>query len=552
MKKLFTLLLFSPVLSFAQWNGNPAIDNAICVQSYEQINVKHVSDLKGGAIIVWEDYRNDPSLINGDIFAQRINAAGNVMWTLNGVAICTDAANQAAPSIVTDSAGGAIIVWQDHRGTKRNIYAQRIDSSGNVQWTADGIAVTPRNFDQKNPKILTDNAHGAFVLWQDSVSSIDYDIYGQHLDNTGAQQWTGGVGVGTGLGSQVNVKAVIDASLNIFVTWQDKRNGSDYDIYVQKLNSSGTAQWTANGVNICNLAGTQSGPRPALDNNGGIYVVWQDKRNGLDYDVYAQRVNGSGAAQWSSNGKAVVVATGNQSAVDLTSKGISSGVIFGWKDQRNGVNNTDVYGQMFDLNGAAQWTANGMPVANAAFNQLNVNVTGDGAGGAFFCYQDSSTGNWDIRSQRVSAAGALLWTAGGADVGTAANFQVGPNVTLSDNGSSIYTFQDLRNGTDNDIYAYKLDQNGAPLFVKINSTVHCSATVFPNPSAGLVTFRLSDMNFSGHFSLSIFDQLGRKVLNEEIRNTNSFTPAKKFETGVYFYRITYGEATLHGKFVIEN
>src|SRR5438105_626710 len=123
MKKIITLAFaLAAVTSFPQWNPNPSIDNSVCVQNYEQINSKHISDLKGGAIIVWEDYRNDPTNAVGDIYAQRINATGNVMWTVNGVAICTDAAHQAAPTLITDSVGGAIIVWQDHRGIKRNLY----------------------------------------------------------------------------------------------------------------------------------------------------------------------------------------------------------------------------------------------------------------------------------------------------------------------------------------------------------------------------------------------------------------------------------------------
>lgn len=551
MKKILLPILFSCCVAKAQWNTNPAVNNAICIQPNEQINVKHISDLKGGAIVVWEDYRNDATNTRGDIYAQRINAVGNVMWTLNGVPICTDTSNQAAPTVVTDSAGGAIIVWQDHRGTKRNLYAQRIDSSGNVQWAANGVGVTLRNFDQKNPKIMTDAANGAFVFWQDSVSNIDYDIYGQHLDANGNQLWSGGVGVGTGLGSQVNVKGVIDANLNIFLSWQDKRNGSDYDVYVQKLNSAGVAQWTANGVNICNLAGTQSGPRPALDNTGGVIFVWQDKRNGLDYDIYAQRLNASGVAQWAANGKAVAVFSGNQTAVDLTSKGVSNGVIFGWKDQRNGVSNTDVYGQMFDLTGTAQWTANGMPIANATYNQLNVNVTGDESGGAFFCYQDSSQGNWDIRSQRVSAAGTLLWTAGGADVGTATNSQTGPNVSLSDNGSSIYSFQDLRNGTDNDIYAFKLDASGAPVTTGIMQLQQGNISVAPNPSSGDVTFSLPAGLASEGFVLHVSGVTGNTVHHEVIKNTERVTLTDKLAPGMYLYTIVAKEKSISGKFIIE-
>lgn len=548
MKKVLSALLFFPCLyANAQWNTNPAIDNAICVQPFEQMNVKHISDLKGGAIIVWEDYRNDPTNTFGDIYAQRINANGNVMWTLNGIAICNDAAHQAAPTLVSDSSGGAIIVWQDSRGSKRNLYAQRVDSSGAIQWTSNGIAVTARNYDQKNPKVLTDGAHGAVVLWQDSIGNVDYDIYAQHLNASGIPQWTNGLGIATGLGSQVNVKAQIDATLNVFATWQDKRNGSDYDIYVQKFGMAGTTQWTSNGVVLCNFAGTQSGPKIALDNTGGVIVLWQDKRNGSDYDVYAQRVNSSGAVQWTTGGRAVCVAAGNQTAVDLTTKNISNGAIFGWKDARNGTNNIDIYGQMLDLTGAPQWSANGIAIANGTANQLNVNITSDGAGGAIVAYQDSSAGNWDIKSQRVSAAGTLLWAAGGVSVGTAALDQTGPNVTLENGGTSIYTFLDMRNASDNDIYAYKLDINGQAVSVRSLQEETSSLLVYPNPSQGDVQFKLKGSSID---QIRIYDISGAELLLDK-SDTDLYTLKRSLPAGMYFYTLYADQKNINGKFVIE-
>jgi len=50
---------------------------------------------------------------NTDIYAQRINAGGIVQWTAEGVAICTAINNQIYPSMVSDGNGGAFITWQD-------------------------------------------------------------------------------------------------------------------------------------------------------------------------------------------------------------------------------------------------------------------------------------------------------------------------------------------------------------------------------------------------------------------------------------------------------
>ena len=53
--------------------------------------------------------------------------------------------------IVSDGSGGAIIAWQNNGADGKDIYAQRVDASGVVLWTADGIAVCADAYDQMNP-----------------------------------------------------------------------------------------------------------------------------------------------------------------------------------------------------------------------------------------------------------------------------------------------------------------------------------------------------------------------------------------------------------------
>jgi hypothetical protein len=182
MNKSYVLLfLFVFNLAYAQWDTNPAINNPVCIQAFSQVDSKIVSDLNGGSIIVWEDYRNDATLAKADIYAQRLDANGNIKWQLNGIAVCNDMAHQNGMVVVSDGAGGALIAWQDRRGTKRNIYAQRIDSSGNALWAANGVGVTLRNADQQKPRIINNGANGAVIIWMDS-SSTGEDIYGQQLN----------------------------------------------------------------------------------------------------------------------------------------------------------------------------------------------------------------------------------------------------------------------------------------------------------------------------------------------------------------------------------
>ena len=123
-----------------------------------------------------------------DIYAQRINGSGAVQWTANGVAISTATDYQYYPTIVSDGAGGAIITWYDHRsGTNDDIYAQRINASGAVQWTANGVAIcTAANY-QEFPTIVSDGAGGAVITWHDLRNGLA-DIYAQRVDANGVTE----------------------------------------------------------------------------------------------------------------------------------------------------------------------------------------------------------------------------------------------------------------------------------------------------------------------------------------------------------------------------
>ena len=61
-----------------------------------------------------------------------------MLWTKNGVAVCTAEAEQAEPQISCDGAGNAIIAWLDNRNAVDSydwrVYAQRLNSMGDKQW----------------------------------------------------------------------------------------------------------------------------------------------------------------------------------------------------------------------------------------------------------------------------------------------------------------------------------------------------------------------------------------------------------------------------------
>src|SRR3990172_8080162 len=74
----------------------------ICTASGQQSSLQIVSDGAGGAIITWHDLRSGSS--NSDIYAQRIDADGNVQWAKDGIPVCTEVNAQNSPCIAMDGA----------------------------------------------------------------------------------------------------------------------------------------------------------------------------------------------------------------------------------------------------------------------------------------------------------------------------------------------------------------------------------------------------------------------------------------------------------------
>jgi hypothetical protein len=416
-----------------------------------QYSPRVVSDGSGGAIVTWYDYRSGT---NWDIYAQRVDAFGVAQWTVQGVALCTAASDQVYPTIVSDGSGGAIVTWYDYRsGTNWDIYARRIDASGVPLWGADGIALCTAAGDQQVPTIVSDGSGGAIVTWWDN-RGIAGDIYARRVDASGVAQWTlDGVALCTAGGDQAYSTIVSDGLGGAIVVWRDSRSGSNYDIYARRVDASGMALWTTNGVALCTATNDQYAPTIISDGSGGAIATWYDFRSGSNYDIYARRVDASGVPQWTPDGVALCAAAGSQYFPTIVSDGLR-GAIVTWTDYRTGT--ADIYSRRVDASGVPQWTGNGVALCIAANDQVSPAIVSDGSGGAIVTWKDQRSGNYDIYSQRVDAFGVPQWTANGVALCAAENHQEDPTVDSDGSGGAIVTWRDFRSGSIH-IYAQRVE-----------------------------------------------------------------------------------------------
>lgn len=545
MKKIFLNFLFLSSFNLvAQWNTNSAINTPMSSAPKSQDNSHSVSDSKGGVITSWDDTRNSTTSSN-DIYAQRIDKSGIIKWALNGIVVSSNIATQKSSAIIASDNGSAIITWEDNRNGNYDIYAQKIDSSGNILWTSDGVPVCSKTTNQKNPKLITDNAGGAIVVWEDSLSFY-WDISAQRISSTGAQLWnSNGVSICAAPNAQGNPKIDIDGLDGAIITWQDKRNNVDYDIYTQRINNSGTVLWTVNGVVVCNSVNTQNNPRIEPDGSNGALIAWVDKRNGLDNDIYAQRINSSGVVQWNSNGVAVCAATNNQSALDIKYIG-TAGLILSWKDDRSGAN--AIYSQIVSMSGVPQLTSNGILISTG-LKSINPNTIVDGSGGAIIAWQDSTTIGWDIKSQKINSTGTTMWASGGVIVSDAFEDQINVSHVTDNNGGAVYVWEDHRNGTNYDLYANHLFNNGT-FYVGLNELSHNSlqAVCYPNPINHNSSIKISNNQTNESWEITIYDTYGKILVSKKLNANEVYTlNSDDYLSGIYFYTVRLNSTLNYSK-----
>jgi hypothetical protein len=269
----------------------------------------------GGLIIAWADNRNGISLYGSyPIYSQRIDSSGALRWQTGGVPITTTPSG--VGSLTDDGRGGDIISWTDMRTGfstgQGKMYAQRIDSLGQVQWPSNGVPVDTSVGYKDERQTISDNAGGAVIVWWDNrLKTIGYNaIYAQRINAEGQTLWpAGGVQLSDSNSSGI-VAFVPDGASGATVFYQTEMRSTHDDIFAQTVDSEGIVHWPHNGIPVASGSTIAQFPAAVSNNTGGAIVVWEDAGwTSNNPRIYAQMVNSRGGL---GNGTVTGVATAKQ------------------------------------------------------------------------------------------------------------------------------------------------------------------------------------------------------------------------------------------------
>ncbi len=287
---MLTSLIASPDLR-ADWieDGVP-----VCPSLGDQWYAYIASDGAGGAFIAWYEVRSGIAY-DFDIYAQRIGGDGDILWAQEGVPISIAPGAQADPQIVADGEGGAIIAWRDERSGTFDIYVQRVNAAGEVQWTPDGVPIVTERYGQYGPSIVPDGRGNFIIAWRDDRSGVG-QIYCQKLDGDGNALWTvNGIPVCPTVWWQNLPQATTDGAGGVIIAWEDNRYSLVYSfVYAQRIDGSGNKLWATDGVRVSGTSVTKWEVVCIEDNCGGAFIAWNSGNDGYR-NIFAQRIDSTGA-----------------------------------------------------------------------------------------------------------------------------------------------------------------------------------------------------------------------------------------------------------------
>ena len=459
MKKIAIVLCFAlltiGLFATLEWTEAVAIRQGVNIEWFRT----GIETTDGGAIYVWSDTK----LGERDLWAQKVDGAGNMVW---GEPVLIDGKpdRQEDPVITRTSDNNYVIAWIDFSADlDGDVYAQKIDGEGNLLWQEGGVPVCTLAGMQIALNMEPDNEGGVYIIWVDSRNPSK-DLFGQRLSANGSPLWiVNGIPIATGLGDEMQNTMLPDGEGGMIIAYTHSYASND-DLYAKRFNANGTMVWQ-NTLVISEAEGSQSDIRMAALNDGNFVFTWADKRS-ADTDIYAQKINLAGDLLWGSY--LIVYSDQNGLARPQVNPRIvktsDNGVIIVWEDFRLDTQNPDLFAQKISASGIKQWSEEGIALCTAEFAQLGPRLASDNNGGCFVVWDDLRNGNApnvDIYAQHLSASGNALWEANGKAICIAPNEQSGSLIKVSNNIVFI-NWMDIRNGSVG-IYYQALTYEGTVL-----------------------------------------------------------------------------------------
>lgn len=489
-----------------------------------------------------------------------------------------------------DSSSG---VYNVTSNGNEDVFVQKMDSSGNLVWVKSFGGL----YNDNAFKIILDNSNNIYIsgAFQDTVdfdpgpgisnyTAVTYtDSFILKLDNNGNLLWVNTFG-GTGYDYAFSIR--LDNIGNLYCVGQFQytvdfdssaaiynltANGNT-DIFILKLDYSGNFNWVKKIGNSSNWE--QSYSLHIDENNNlfitGVFFGTVDFNPGTGVfnlvsvggrDVFVLKLDSSGNFLLAKSFGSISDDFGYSIKVDSTGNIFTVGYFQNTVDfdPNSGVYNLssngsyDIFIHKMDSNGNLVWVrtfgSNDYDSAANLFldNSGNSFITGSFNGTVDFDPSIgtavlTSFGNNDIYVLKLDSSGNFVWAKSYGntdnDGGTSVYVDNNENVYITGNFSNNVNFDpgltnEIKNSIGNaDIFILKLNQNSLGL-TDVNDNKNI--IVYPNPTSGLVKVKVNDNE--NNLDISLNDITGKTIFTKHFDIFNSTEFNIEGENGIYFLNI---------------
>jgi hypothetical protein len=552
------VLLF-PALAQAAWQpgGNPIGSGG---------GFTAIASGSSRAIVVWVRQNGSSGV---EVRAQAWAADGDIEagWPADGVLVSRAPGQDAYtyPVICDDGAGGAFVCWTAGNSPSQSIYVQSVSATGSVAagWPADGLRFAVSSDYASGLVIAPDGAGGVLAGWGEyDYSYPSYDTRARILrigaDAAPVAGWPAGGHVIPG----ARDVGLLGIGSHVFVGTTEFNSESNQPfIRVRRLdgNAAPDPGWPQDGALLLQQYAAQLKLYP--DTQGGVFADWiVPVVCVLPCGPYrlAARVRGDGTPDdgWIPARYAPSIAPDGTGGVLLSRQ----------PNGHPGLVRVDAGGSPMP-----GWA----PEGNAAMTEQTwiweLEVTGDGQGGAFVAWSDARSGASQLYASRLDAQGRLAagWPATGSVVSKRGSEHDLHLVSL-DTGVAVAVWAEgYSPGVTGYLTALRPGEPGpiADLRPVPGPVGFGVVQIRPNPARGPIV-AIVELPNDGHARVDLIDAAGRVRESQDFdfpsarplppeaqqlqqaRGAVHFNRSRDLSPGVYWLRVTQGARRSAKKLVV--
>ncbi len=344
-------------------------------------------------------------------------------------------------------------------------------AAAEAQWPEDpylNLVITNAYSEQVLPIPAVTSDGGCYIGWFD-LSSGNYDVYLQRLDRSGTAQWAdNGIPISTHPqnSSLVAWDLTVDADDNAILVFSDARAGTDLDIYAYKVAPDGSLPWGPHGIPLSSNSAYEPGAAVTVAGDGDAVFAWAHLPDAGDGSIRLQRLSPQGVERYAHGGIPILTESGADPAfVDIVPSLDGSVIVSCVRDISSYFSNRYIKAERFAADGSSVW---GAPVviydANPVPLGYHPRIQSDEAGGLVAAWHASEGNVHQSRFQHISAEGLERHPHNGIRVSTLeSQMHIDPTLAYDPLSGDAYVFWNERNLSQSQwgIYAQRIAPDGA-------------------------------------------------------------------------------------------